>query len=52
MARGVACDGDGLAVFDLLHSKANDARVFLYAFDLLELNGEDVRPNPLEYRKI
>ena len=41
----------GLAVFDLLHSKANDERVFLYAFDLLELNGEDIRLSPLEERK-
>jgi len=48
---GVVCDGNGLAVFNLLHSKGYDERVFLYAFDLLELNGEDIRPNPLEYRK-
>jgi bifunctional non-homologous end joining protein LigD len=37
--------------FDLLHSKANDRAVFLYAFDLLELNGEDIRHAPLESRK-
>src|SRR5262245_2288498 len=48
---GVVCNGDGLAVFDLLHSKANDERVFLYAFDLLELNGADVRRWALEDRK-
>ena len=48
---GVVCDGDGLAVFDLLHSKANDERVFLYAFDLLELNGADVRRWALDDRK-
>ena len=27
------------------------ARSFLYAFDLLELDGEDLRPLPLEERK-
>jgi ATP-dependent DNA ligase len=27
------------------------ARVFLYAFDLLELNGTDLRREPLETRK-
>jgi hypothetical protein len=25
-----------------LHSKANDEAVFLYAFDVLELNGDDL----------
>jgi bifunctional non-homologous end joining protein LigD len=25
--------------------------VFLYAFDLIELNGDDLRPDPLEGRK-
>jgi bifunctional non-homologous end joining protein LigD len=35
----VACDGDGLPVFDRLRYRWQDGRVFLYAFDLLELNG-------------
>ena len=48
---GVVCNADGVAMFDKLHSKANDHAVFLYAFDLLELNGEDLRPVPLEQRK-
>jgi hypothetical protein len=26
-------------------------RIFLYAFDLIELNGDDLRPDPLEGRK-
>jgi ATP-dependent DNA ligase len=30
---------------------AKDGRVFLYAFDLLELNGQDLRRKPLEERK-
>jgi bifunctional non-homologous end joining protein LigD len=47
----VWCDGDGLAIFDKLHSRAYDGEVILYAFDLLELHGEDWRPRPLEERK-
>ncbi len=48
---GVVCRDDGVAVFDRLHSKANDHAVFLYAFDLLEIDGEDLRLSPLESRK-
>jgi ATP dependent DNA ligase domain len=29
----------------------NDDRVFLYGFDLIELNGDDLRRNPLQVRK-
>jgi bifunctional non-homologous end joining protein LigD len=47
----VWCGTDGVAMFDRLHSHAHDAEVFLYAFDLLELDGEDWRPRPLEARK-
>jgi ATP-dependent DNA ligase len=47
----VACDGDGLPVFDRLRYRRQDGRVFLYAFDLLELNGQDMRRKPLEERK-
>jgi bifunctional non-homologous end joining protein LigD len=47
----VACDGDGLPVFDQLRYRRQDGRVFLYAFDLLELNGRDMRREPLEVRK-
>jgi ATP-dependent DNA ligase len=47
----VCCDDAGLAVFEKLHSRAHDDQVFLYAFDLLELDGEDWRPRPLEERK-
>ena len=42
---------DGKSDFDKLHSNAHDDQVFLYAFDLLELNGEDYRQHPLEKRK-
>ena len=37
--------------FNALHSQARDADVFLYAFDVLELNGGDLRREPLEARK-
>jgi ATP-dependent DNA ligase len=47
----VCCDGAGVAIFDKLHSRAHDGEAFLYAFDLLELDGEDWRPRPLEERK-
>jgi bifunctional non-homologous end joining protein LigD len=47
----VACDDNGVASFDLVrHHRANDS-VFLYAFDLIELNGDDMRRDPLQVRK-
>jgi bifunctional non-homologous end joining protein LigD len=47
----VACDGDGLPSFDRLRYRRGDSTVFLFAFDLLELNGDDLRREPLEVRK-
>jgi bifunctional non-homologous end joining protein LigD len=47
----VACDGDGVPSFDRLRYRRGDGAVFLYAFDLIELNGEDLRREPLEARK-
>jgi bifunctional non-homologous end joining protein LigD len=41
-----ACDGDGMPVFDRLRYRRQDAAVFLFAFDLLELNGQDLRREP------
>jgi bifunctional non-homologous end joining protein LigD len=47
----VACDDNGVSSFDLVrHHRANDG-VFLYAFDLIELNGDDLRRDPLQVRK-
>jgi hypothetical protein len=47
----VACDDKGVASFDLIrHHRANES-IFLYAFDLIELNGDDLRRDPLEVRK-
>jgi bifunctional non-homologous end joining protein LigD len=48
----VACDGNGLAVFERLRRKHDAGDVFLYAFDLLELDGQDLRREPLETRKV
>jgi bifunctional non-homologous end joining protein LigD len=48
---GVCCDANGLSVFEELHSRQHDDRAFLYAFDLLELDGEDCRPLPMQERK-
>jgi bifunctional non-homologous end joining protein LigD len=47
----VACDENGLAVFQRLRRKPTGKHVFLYAFDLLELDGQDLRPEPLETRR-
>ena len=44
----VACDDSGVSSFDRLRHRHHDASVFLYAFDLIELNGEDLRREPLE----
>ena len=47
----VCCDERGLATFQLLRHRPNEPRAFLYAFDLLELNGTDLRREPIEVRK-
>ena len=47
----VCCDERGLARFDVLRRRRNEADAFLYAFDLLELDGTDLRREPLEVRK-
>src|SRR5256712_10603738 len=47
----VACDVHGVASFDLIrHQRANES-IFLYAFVLIELNGDDLQRDPLEVRK-
>jgi bifunctional non-homologous end joining protein LigD len=47
----VVSGADGVAVFDALHRRHKAADAMLYAFDLLELNGKDLRPLPLVDRK-
>ena len=39
----VCCDENRLAVFALLRYRERPAAIFLYAFDLLELDGQDLR---------
>jgi bifunctional non-homologous end joining protein LigD len=47
----VACDDNGVASFNLIRYRRHDDSTFLYAFDLIELNGDDLRHDPLEVRK-
>ena len=47
----VCCDEKGLAVFHVLRRRRNEPQAFLYAFDLLELDGTDLRREPIEVRK-
>lgn len=47
----IAVDENGLSVFDLIRYQRRDQVVTLCAFDLLELDGEDLRGAPLELRK-
>jgi bifunctional non-homologous end joining protein LigD len=41
----------GLAVFDLIRHKRHGEDAVLIAFDLIELEGEDLRRTPIEERK-
>jgi ATP dependent DNA ligase domain len=47
----VVCGPDGVAIFDALHRRGTVTEAMLYAFDLLELNGDDFRGMPLVDRK-
>jgi bifunctional non-homologous end joining protein LigD len=47
----VVCGPDGIAIFDALHRHGIVSEAMLYAFDLLELNGEELRGLPLADRK-
>ena len=48
----VACGDDGISSFNLLRHRWRHDAVFLYAFDLIELTGDDRRRDPLEQRKL
>ncbi len=57
-ARSFLIDGEaivtndsGLAVFDLIRRKRHRGDAVLIAFDLIELDGEDLRRSPIEHRK-
>jgi bifunctional non-homologous end joining protein LigD len=47
----VACDDNGVTSFNLVRYRHHDENIFLYAFDLIELNGDDLRRDPLKRRK-
>jgi bifunctional non-homologous end joining protein LigD len=47
----VACGDDGISSFDRIRYRRHDDTVFLYAFDLIELGGDDLRREPLTVRK-
>ena len=42
---------DGVSDFDALHSGKHNEEVQLYAFDILALDGDDLRRLPLSMRK-
>jgi bifunctional non-homologous end joining protein LigD len=47
----IVCDENGLAVFELIRRHGAFANAVLCAFDLLELDGRDLRREPIERRK-
>jgi bifunctional non-homologous end joining protein LigD len=47
----VGCDANSIASFNMVRYCRHDESIFLYGFDLIELNGNDLRPDPLEGRK-
>ena len=47
----VCCGDDGMPSFDRIRYRRHDGEVFLYAFDLIELNGDDLRREPFGSRK-
>jgi bifunctional non-homologous end joining protein LigD len=47
----VCCGEDGMPSFDRIRYRRHDESVFLYGFDLIELNGDDLRREPLATRK-
>jgi bifunctional non-homologous end joining protein LigD len=47
----VACADDGIARFELVPRWDTKGKVFMWAFDLIEVNDADLRRDPLEKRK-
>jgi bifunctional non-homologous end joining protein LigD len=47
----IVVDRSGLLVFDLLRYRQHDGAAVLCAFDLIEREGKDLRPAPIEQRK-
>ena len=44
----VCCNEHGVTVFSVLDRGGSEVHAFLYAFDLLGLNGTDLRREPIE----
>jgi bifunctional non-homologous end joining protein LigD len=51
-AEVVCLDEKGVSNFDTLHSRTADHLAVAYAFDLLTVNGHDLRRQPLRERKL
>ena len=49
--KAIIINSRGLSVFDLLRYRQHDGAAVLCAFDLIEMEGLDFRPSPLEERK-
>ena len=47
----IVCDENGLPVFELIRGHGSKTSAVLCAFDLLELDGRDLRRRPIEERK-
>ncbi len=47
----IVTDDSGLAAFDLIRRTRHGGDAVLIAFDLIELDGEDLRRSPIEHRK-
>jgi ATP dependent DNA ligase domain len=47
----LVCGPDGIAIFDALHRRGTVSEAMLYVFELLELDGEDLRALPPSDRK-
>jgi bifunctional non-homologous end joining protein LigD len=47
----IVTNGDGLAVFDLIRRAPHGDKAVLCVFDLIELDGQDLRRLPVEQRK-
>jgi bifunctional non-homologous end joining protein LigD len=48
----VSCGDDGVPSFDRIRYRRHDGSAFLYAFDLVELNGDNPPGEPLDVRKV
>jgi bifunctional non-homologous end joining protein LigD len=47
----IVTDDSGLAVFDLIRRQRHGENAVMVAFDLIELDGEDLRRTPIEQRE-